>query len=255
MTKHKAIDDKGTVKGQKPSTKDEKNHPIDKVEKGTPNLSALQQKIGNRAIQRLLTQRSEDGSTELNEDTASRVNQERSGGQPLMEGVQKQMGAALGYDLSGVHVHTSPEADSLNRELGAKAFTTGQDIFFREGNYDPNTSSGQQLIAHELTHVVQQGTGEVSSDAGRMKVNEPGDIFEQEADSVADTITNTDVSAQIQKQEEEEIQMQVEPEEEEEEAIQMQVEEEEEIQMQEEEEEEEEELIQTQEEEEEELMP
>lgn len=241
MSQKRILDQKKPIKPKPEDKERAKKHPSGK------EVSNLQHLVGNRAIQRLLTQRSEDGSAELDEDTASRVNQERGGGQPLMGGVQEQMGTALGYDLSSVHVHTSPEADSLNRELGAKAFTTGQDIFFREGAYEPHSSGGQELIAHELTHVVQQETGAVRSSGSRMMVNAPGDAFEQEADAVSQTVNRPQIAADVQRQEEEEeIQLQEEPEEEEE-AIQMQVEEEEEeeeaLQMQEEEEEEEEELM------------
>src|SRR5262245_21044205 len=112
--------------------------------------------LGNRALQRLLAQRSGDGPAELHHETAGRINQVRGGGQSLDGAVQKQMGAALGQDFSGVRVHTSPEADALNQQLSARAFTTGQDIFFKAGEYNPGSSGGQELLAHELTHVVQQ---------------------------------------------------------------------------------------------------
>jgi hypothetical protein len=195
---------------------------------------ALQNQVGNRAVQRLLAQRSGDGAFDLDDETASRINQQRSGGQPLDGAVQTKLGTAMGQDFSNVHVHTSPEAHTLNQQLGAKAFTTGQDIYFREGAYAPHTSSGQELIAHELTHVVQQGSGAVSS-GGRMKVNAPGDQFEQEADAVAKTVASSDTTPAIQRQEEDdEIQTRrVQRQEEEEEAVQMQEEEDEEIQMQE----------------------
>jgi hypothetical protein len=136
-------------------------------------------------------------------------------------------------------VHNSPEADDLNRDLGAKAFTTGEDIFFREDSYDPNTSSGQELITHELAHVVQQGTGAVSNSESGMSVNPPGDKYEKEADHLSQAFTNSSISPEVQRQEEEE--------------EEMQMQEEEEIQMQ-EEEEEEEELLQAQQDEEEEIM-
>jgi hypothetical protein len=66
------------------------------------------------------------------------------------------MEQAFGADFSSVSVHTDSEANELNQELSAKAFTIGQDIFFRDGEYSPGSGSGQNLIAHELTHVVQQ---------------------------------------------------------------------------------------------------
>lgn len=96
----------------------------------------------------------------------------------------------MGQDFSGVRVHTSPEADNLNRQLGAKAFTTGSDTFFRNGAYDPYSSSGQMLIAHELTHTVQQASGAVGGSGGKMTVRAPGDAFEREADAVAKAVTN-----------------------------------------------------------------
>lgn len=217
-------------------------------------VSDLHRHIGNRGVQRLLAQRTGDGGYELDERTASRVERERSGGQPLDAAVQAQMSQALGYDMSGVNVHTSPEADALNRQLGAKAFTTGEDVFFREGTYDPHSAAGQELIAHELTHVAQQGTGAVKG-SSRMTVGAPGDVHEQQADATAHSLVSAGAHAPVQQQEEEEeIQAQIEEEEEllqpqeEEEVIQGQ--EEKEIQMQ-VEEEEEEELLQPQEEEEE----
>jgi hypothetical protein len=86
---------------------------------------------------------------------------------------------------------------------GTSAFTTGQDIFFREGEYRPGTSSGRHLLAHELTHVVQQNADKIQrSDKeklatsgckcnaqGKLTVGRPGDIYEQEADRMAQTFS------------------------------------------------------------------
>lgn len=80
----------------------------------------------------------------------------RSGGSALDEGLRGSMEPAFGADFSGVRVHTDAKADSLNRSLQARAFTTGQDIFFRSGEYNPASGGGKELVAHELTHVVQQ---------------------------------------------------------------------------------------------------
>jgi guanyl-specific ribonuclease Sa len=71
------------------------------------------------------------------------------------------MGQAMGADFSGVKVHTDAQSDQLNKSIQAKAFTTGQDVFFRQGAYEPSSRGGQELIAHELTHVVQQNGGAV----------------------------------------------------------------------------------------------
>ncbi|MEA5418552.1 DUF4157 domain-containing protein [Spirulina sp. CCNP1310] len=85
------------------------------------------------------------------------LNRAKAGGQSLDPQIQAKMGQAMGADFSGVKVHTDSQADQLNQAIQAKAFTTGKDVFFRQGEYNPGSSSGQELIAHELTHVVQQG--------------------------------------------------------------------------------------------------
>ncbi|PYT02432.1 MAG: hypothetical protein DMF65_06585 [Acidobacteria bacterium] len=77
-------------------------------------------------------------------------------GRPLDARIRARAGRALGADFGGVSVHTDARADSLNWSLRARAFTTGRDIFFRQGEYAPETRGGRELIAHELTHVVQQ---------------------------------------------------------------------------------------------------
>jgi hypothetical protein len=92
----------------------------------------------------------------------TRIDKERGNGQPLSEAIRGSMESAFGADFSNVKVHTDAEADVLNQELNARAFTTGQDIFFRQGEYSPGSGGGQKLIAHELTHIVQQGKAGVN---------------------------------------------------------------------------------------------
>jgi hypothetical protein len=266
---HASEEKKGKVKRQVPTSDldegKQKARPGHEPSDAASAVSALQNMVGNRAVQRLLAQRSGDEPFDLDDETESRINSQRGGGQSLDEGVRENLEGSMGHDMSGVRVHTSPESDALNKQLGAKAFTTGSDIFFGEGQYDPHSSSGQELIAHEATHVVQQSTGKVDGGSG-MTVNAPGDEFEQEADDIASQVMRSPQEPSAQPgliQEEMGIQLQEEPEEEEEEAVQTQ-EEEEEIMMQEvpEEEEalqmqevpEEEEALQMQEEEEEVMM-
>ncbi len=93
------------------------------------------QLIGNRAIQCLLAQRASEQSYPLDDETIRRVNRERGRGQKLDDRAAEHVGSALGYDFSGVTVHTSREADELNKQLGARAFTTGQDVLFRQAAY------------------------------------------------------------------------------------------------------------------------
>ncbi|MFL6278334.1 MAG: DUF4157 domain-containing protein [Blastocatellia bacterium] len=87
------------------------------------------------------------------------IEQARASGQQLPDPLRARMEQAFGADFSRVRVHADSESDHLNRALQAKAFTTGQDLFFRRGDYNPDSRKGQELIAHELTHVVQQSGG------------------------------------------------------------------------------------------------
>lgn len=113
------------------------------------------------------------------------IQQARGSGQPIDDSLKDRMSADFGYSFDGVRVHTGVEADALNRQLGARAFTTGRDIFFRQGKYEPASTSGQKLVAHELSHVVQQGTGQVKSSGDSMTVRVSDDAFEREADARA----------------------------------------------------------------------
>ncbi len=104
-----------------------------------------------------LVQRRESlGGGEASTDLESSIQSARGSGQSLDAGLQTKMGQAMGADFSGVKVHTDSQSDQLNKSIQARAFTTGQDVFFRQGAYNASSKDGQELIAHELTHVVQQ---------------------------------------------------------------------------------------------------
>lgn len=112
----------------------------------------------------------------------------RSSGQPLPAPLRKELEAALGQDLSQVRVHTGPEAAKAARELGAKAFTSGANIYFGQGKYNPNTPEGRALIGHETAHVQQQIKGKASaSGAGGNVVQNPS--LEQEAKKIAEMVS------------------------------------------------------------------
>ncbi|MGF1576625.1 MAG: DUF4157 domain-containing protein [Cyanophyceae cyanobacterium] len=89
------------------------------------------------------------------------ISQSRGGGSSLPKPLKGSLEQAFKSDFSGVRVHTDGQADQMSRSIQAKAFTTGSDIFFRSGAYEPGSRSGQELLAHELTHVVQQSRGDL----------------------------------------------------------------------------------------------
>lgn len=160
----------------------------------------LQREYGNRFVRRVLDlARKGEGEAEITPETEQAIDRSRGGGRPLDGGVRRQMEGAFGADFGGVRVHTGAEPDALNRQLSARAFTTGQDVFFRHGQYDPGTSSGRELLAHELTHVVQQ-TGSVQA---KLTLGPPGDRFEHEADQVAREVVQAE-TVQRQEMDEEE---------------------------------------------------
>ncbi|HMG22472.1 MAG TPA: DUF4157 domain-containing protein, partial [Kofleriaceae bacterium] len=111
-------------------------------------------------------------------------------GAPLPAAVRRKMEDELGIDLARVRVHTDSVAAHAARAVRAEAFTVGEDIFFADGAYAPESRAGQKLLAHELTHVVQswQGRSDGGAGSGGVRVSRPGDPLEQEADAVADRI-------------------------------------------------------------------
>jgi hypothetical protein len=110
---------------------------------------------------KLLVQRRGDGGFEAGSEMESRLAAHQGAGSPLPDETRTYMEPRFGADFSGVRVHTGGEAAQLNRQISAQAFTHGQDIYLSEDKYDPGSEAGKRLLAHELTHVVQQtGSGQ-----------------------------------------------------------------------------------------------
>ena len=111
----------------------------------------------------------------------------KSTGSPLPGAVADWLHEASGHDVSSVRVHDGPNAHRAARDLGARAFTTGSDIYFARGTYQPDTEPGRRLIAHEVAHTVQQ-RGAATGLQAKLEVSEPGDAAELEADAFADAV-------------------------------------------------------------------
>ena len=122
----------------------------------------------------------------LSADLSGRIDAQRGGGSALDAGTKSTMEGTLGTSLDSVRVHVGEESDHLNRSITAKAFTTGNDVFVRSDNWAPGSSSTQRLLAHELTHVVQQRS--MPGDGGGMSVGAADTHEEREADDVADVV-------------------------------------------------------------------
>jgi Domain of unknown function (DUF4157)/OmpA family len=126
----------------------------------------------------------------------------RSPGQPLDAATRSFMEPRFGKDFSSVRIHHHSEAAKSARAVSAYAYTVGQNIVFGEGQYSPSSSSGRKLMAHELTHTIQQSHNGVSNLAGSLRVSNANDPDEREAESVAESLLNADnypaVTPQIQ---------------------------------------------------------
>jgi hypothetical protein len=105
-----------------------------------------------------------------------------SSSQRLPDGLREQLEGALGQSLGDVRVHTGPVAARAARAIGARAFTAGRDIHFADGAYDPSSSSGRKLIAHEAAHAAGAGSSAVSG----LEISNPEETAEVEADRFAE---------------------------------------------------------------------
>ena len=124
--------------------------------KPAPRLQAEDRNI--RKKQQVRQRISAEGGV-VEREIESAIRHARGGGRSMPGALRAEMERAFGADFTGVRVHTGTMPDRLNRYLGSAAFTTGNDIFFRKGYYRPANDQGQEILAHELTHVIQQGHG------------------------------------------------------------------------------------------------
>lgn len=107
-----------------------------------------------------LQMKSKEGAKASATPTLSSISS--SSGIGLSDSTNQIMSQAIGHDFSNVRLHTDASANAMNQQLGARAFTLGQDIYFNHDQYHPETKEGKHLLAHELTHVVQQDKGDNS---------------------------------------------------------------------------------------------
>lgn len=110
----------------------------------------------------------------------------RSSGQPLPGGLAGEMGARMGgFDFSQVRVHAGDSAARSADAVGARAFTVGHQVVFGAGQFSPATAAGRALIAHELTHVVQQSRAPALPPGAPLRIGDPDTAAEREAHAIA----------------------------------------------------------------------
>jgi hypothetical protein len=156
---------------------------------------ALQRTLGNRAVSRLLEddQHAHDEESSVQRSSVQEVL--GTSGTPLAAPVRTEMEARLGADFSDVRLHTGPSAQRSAAEIGARAYTSGSHVVIGDGGADRHT------LAHELTHVIQQRQGPVSGtdNGGGLRVSDPSDRFEREAEANATRVMQRSPAAQVQR--------------------------------------------------------
>jgi hypothetical protein len=145
----------------------------------------LQRTAGNAGVNAALAH-DEDETSPVKDVVGS------GGGKPLDSETRSLMEARMGQSFGDVRIHTDGKASESAKAVDAAAYTVGTDVVFQSGRYQPNTPTGQRMLAHELTHVVQQKAGPVAGTPapGGINLSDPSDRFEQEAERNADSVMN-----------------------------------------------------------------
>jgi hypothetical protein len=151
----------------------------------------VQRSAGNAAVVQLLAETEE--TTEAAEPSPVLDVVGHGGGQALEDRTRRGMEHALGADLSEVRIHNDAAASASARAVQAHAYTVGNDVVFGSGLYQPDSPDGQRMLAHELTHVVQQRSGPVDATptGDGVAVSDPADRFERAAEANADRIMSS----------------------------------------------------------------
>jgi hypothetical protein len=168
-------------------------------------MSALHDAIGNRGMTRLLTQsttsaplsiqrRASPGALPSDAAVSRETLRDLGPGQPLEQIARAPIEAGLGFDVSGVRIHTDAAAAQAAHRIRAEAFAFGQDIYFGSGRYRPDSQGGRHLLAHELVHTVQQRASGPADLQASPVLGATDDNLEREAATIADRVT--DASAQ-----------------------------------------------------------
>jgi hypothetical protein len=146
---------------------------------GPQGLARLQRAVGNQGVRGL-----------AQEERSPVLDVVGSGGSPLDTHVRTDMESRLGHDFGDVRVHTDDAAHRSAASVQAHAYTVGSDVVFQRGQYDPGSTAGRTMLAHELTHVVQQRSGPVDGTAtgDGVRVSDPSDRFEREAAANAERV-------------------------------------------------------------------
>ena len=151
----------------------------------------LQRAAGNASVASFLGEDREEDRSPVKDVVGS------GGGTPLDKDTRQFMESRLGHDFGDVRVHTDAKAAESASAVNAQAYTVGTDVVFQSGKYAPETHEGKHMLAHELTHVVQQRSGPVAGTPapGGINISDPSDSFEQQAERTAGHVMSAETQA------------------------------------------------------------
>ncbi len=157
---------------------------------GTEGMLQMQRAVGNARASSL-----------VNEERSPVLDVISGGGRPLDEPVRTDMESRLGADFGDVRVHTGDAAHASAASVQAHAYTVGSNVVFQRDRFDTSSTEGRTMLAHELTHVVQQRSGPVDGTAtgNGVSVSDPSDRFEREAAANADRAISAPAPAPAQR--------------------------------------------------------
>jgi hypothetical protein len=168
--------------------------PVQKMEeeeavqaKGSLEEEPVQKQEEEEAVQAKRGVRARAGSQSLE----TRLNNSKGGGQKLSGKTKNEMEAGFGNDFGNVNIHTDRNAQEMSQEMGARAFAHGNDVYFNKGQYNPESSEGKHLLAHELTHTIQQKGTKEKSVQRDLAVEPPN------PEAVAKVLTDSEVESAI----------------------------------------------------------
>ncbi len=137
--------------------KEEEEKPVQKMKEEEPVQAKEEEE--EPAVQTKAANTQNTASTNVSQ----KIKKKSGKGRPLAAKTRAEMESGIGADFGNVNIHTDRDAQDMNKALGAQAFTHGKDVYFNSGKYNPETTEGKRLLAHELTHVVQQKGGKTDN--------------------------------------------------------------------------------------------
>lgn len=155
--------------------------------------NAANEIINGGKISRKISEGNSSSGVRVSTAMENQLSHMQGGGQTMPHGLLSMMESGFGRDFSQVRLHTDSQAAEMSSSINAKAFTLGNDIYFNKGQFSPNTSEGQRLVAHELTHVAQNSNNRIKRNYDGPTIGPAPTQSQQTDENTEDDITGMDV--------------------------------------------------------------